>query len=251
LLSLAGLRVDGSTFYRYSPSWWFVGLLLQLYLLFPLLWTLMNRLGPIRFLVGAVVSSAIARGAGMVFFGPYMDPWLRGSVFITRLPEFALGMALARVIEDAPDPWEVRLRSRACTLAATGLYLVGTALSLTWAGMTIAPFVVGLGLLGMLYPLLAAGSRGSRAGALGWVGVHSYGIYLVHESVMYRWVAPSDSRSRVILLLFACAGLSVLIGVGLEWCFGRAASAMGWGGRARPRAADGPPDGARRMEPAS
>jgi peptidoglycan/LPS O-acetylase OafA/YrhL len=226
ILSLAGFRADATTYYFYSPSWWFIGLLIQLYIAFPLLWTLMDKLGPIRFLAAAIVSSAIARGAGMIFFGPYVDPWLRGSVFITRLPEFALGMALAHMMQADPVAWDARLRSRASILMAAGLYFAGTAISLTWLGMTVAPFVVCLGSFGLLYPLLAPRPSGSRAGFLGWVGVHSYAIYLVHEIVLQRFMTPSVLTSRVIFLIIVCAGLSAIIGVGLEWALDCAAKAL-------------------------
>jgi len=218
LLDLAGFRAVRSTFSYYAASWWFMGLLIQLYLFFPLAWILMKKLGAVRFLVAAVVISAIARGVGMLIFGDYMDPWLRGSVLITRFPEFALGMALAQMMHDAPDRWDARLRSRSSLLAAGTIYLAGTALSLTWAGMTVAPFIVGLGSLGVLYPFLNPASPGWGSRGLQWVGVHTYAIYLVHEKVIYKLIAPSAPLSlRVVLLIIAAAGLSVLIGVGLEW----------------------------------
>jgi len=223
LLDLTGFRAVRSTFSYYAASWWFMGLLLQLYVLFPLAWILMKKMGSLRFLVAAVVISTIARGAGMVVFRSYMDPWLRGSVFITRFPEFALGMALAQVLQDAPGRWDARLRSRAFILSAGAVYLAGTALSLTWAGMTVAPFIVGLGAVGVLYPLLNPACPGWGSKVLRWVGVHTYAIYLVHEKVVFKLIAPDAPLSlRVILLIIAAAGLSVLIGVVLEWGIRRA-----------------------------
>jgi len=232
LLSLAGIRIDGATFYYHIAAWWFVGLLVQLYVLFPLLWICLRKLGPLRFLLGSAVLAALARGVGMLTFSDYIDPWLRGSVFITRLPEFAAGMSLAVWLRENRDATQALLCRGRSVLLSAGLYLLGTGLSITWWGMTVAPLLVGLGILGMLYPLL---NRGSRSGALAWLGVHSYAIYLVHSSVVIRLLHGSTSVSAgVVLRILAAAGLSVLIGVALEWVFARAETfAKGWRARSR------------------
>ena len=81
--------------------------------------------------------------------------------------------------------------------------------------MTVAPFLVGLGALGVLYPLLA---RSPRAGVLGWIGVHSYAVYLVHQKVIDKLVAGHAAvTGGVLLRILAAAALSVVLGVGLEW----------------------------------
>ncbi len=90
--------------YYFAPAWWFIGLILQLYLVFPLLVVLLRRLGAGRFLVLTLSTSLVIRLAGLYAFHSYLDAWSRGAVFITRLPEFVLGMALA---------WWWRTRSRA------------------------------------------------------------------------------------------------------------------------------------------
>src|SRR5207244_9501806 len=58
VLSLLGDRVYpvDSIFFYANPAWWYFGLLLELYLVFPVLFRLLQKLGPVGFLVlcGAV-----------------------------------------------------------------------------------------------------------------------------------------------------------------------------------------------------
>jgi len=96
-------RVSTSTIYHLVPAWWFIALLLQLYLVFPLLYRLLDRLGS-RWpwlLVGAGV--AIKLG-GLLVFDDYLDAWSRGAIFLTRLPEFALGMLVALWLSRQRNP---------------------------------------------------------------------------------------------------------------------------------------------------
>ena len=44
-LSFLGFRATPETIYVLSPAWWFIGLILQLYAVFPLLYWLLTRLG--------------------------------------------------------------------------------------------------------------------------------------------------------------------------------------------------------------
>ncbi|HXX92471.1 MAG TPA: acyltransferase family protein [Planctomycetota bacterium] len=235
-LSLVGIRATPSTFEFYSPSWWFIGLLIQLYLVFPLLWKVMKRFGPWKVLAGILIVATVARAVGMIFLSGYMVPWIRGSVFITRLPEFALGMALAETFHRAPQETARRLRSGRSRAASWALYLIGTVLSATWAGMAIAPFVVGAGAVGVLFPFLAPAEGSANRSILGWVGRHSYPLYLVHHSVIGFLVPEGAALAvRVIVRILAAAGVSVLLGVLMEWIVGRAENALSrWKKRAGP-----------------
>ena len=101
LFSLLGIRVTPDLLYAVSTPWWYIGLTIQLYLVFPLLWLLLQRLGWRRFLLVTLAVSLAIRTAGLWIFADvvpqwgYLDAWARGAIFITRVPEFVFGMALA------------------------------------------------------------------------------------------------------------------------------------------------------------
>ncbi|MDW8186358.1 MAG: acyltransferase family protein, partial [Anaerolineae bacterium] len=91
-LSLLGLRFLPEVFYFISPAWWFIGLIMQLYAVFPFLWMALQRLGLLRFWVGAALLTAISRGIGFFLLPVDWEMWSRGLFFPSRLAEFALGM---------------------------------------------------------------------------------------------------------------------------------------------------------------
>ena len=60
-LSFAGIRVTPGLIYYFAPAWWYVGLLLQLYLVFPILWDSLRRLWPAKLLIGIVAIAVVVR----------------------------------------------------------------------------------------------------------------------------------------------------------------------------------------------
>src|SRR5256714_6007660 len=94
-LSLLGLRfIDIEMNFMYlNAAWWYFSMLIQFYLIFPLLFLAARRLGPWTFFL-------IASGLGffvrylMLDVNPQHGFWVLGGFAICRLPEFALGMAL-------------------------------------------------------------------------------------------------------------------------------------------------------------
>jgi hypothetical protein len=58
---LAAIRLTPSQLYYFVPAWWYVGLLVQLYAIYPVLWTALRRLGAVRFLA---VTPGLTRRAG-------------------------------------------------------------------------------------------------------------------------------------------------------------------------------------------
>jgi peptidoglycan/LPS O-acetylase OafA/YrhL len=237
LLSAIGLRVTSASLYLYVPAWWFITLLLQLYAVFPLLWGALRRWGPWTFFAASTLLGFFARGVGLAGFEDYLDPWLRGGVFITRLPEFALGMALAAAFRSAPVLIDARLRSWRGVAVAALLFVVGCGLALTWWGMIAAPLALTAGACGLLYPLLARPS-GFKRDLLAWTGAHSLSLYLVHHPVI-AFVAskePAVFSAFVIARMGLALGVTVVAGIAFESVFvvyGAARRRWGTGGLLR------------------
>ena len=192
-LSFLGIRITPETFYYFSPSWWFVGLLIQLYLIFPLLYGGLKRWGALTLLVGTSTIALIVRGVGLYLLSdPYLDLWNRGNIFITRLPEFILGMALAAWFYHAPERTERWFRS--------------------------PKFWVGAGLLILLYPLLNQPwmDQVDRLG-LRWVAQHSYGLFLVHHPIVMRCIPQNTVSIRSFIGAILSVGVMVGLTLLLEW----------------------------------
>ena len=94
--SMLGIRVLPSQLYFGVSAWWYVTLLLQLYLVFPLLWRVMQSGGAWGLVVLGTIALAV-RAGGLFYFHHYLDAWSRGAIFITRLPEFLLMTATAAI----------------------------------------------------------------------------------------------------------------------------------------------------------
>ncbi|MGA2034925.1 MAG: acyltransferase family protein [Thermoguttaceae bacterium] len=184
--SFAGIRVLPDQLYYGVAAWWFVPLLLQFYLVFPLLWIVYRR-GGIAWLLAVTVGLALPlRAAGLWYFDGYLDAWSRGAVFVSRLPEFGCGMALACWMAAAPQPRGAVLARPLVGLAGLVLFAVGAGLSLTLTGMAAAPLVQGLGAFAVLYVLFSGVGRSGQSclAPLDWIGHHSYSLYLVHQPLV-------------------------------------------------------------------
>ena len=96
ILSLLGLRfIDIQLNFMYlNAAWWYFAMLIQFYLIFPLLFWMARRLEPWWFLIIACAAGFLARYILLVVW-PQNGLWVLGGFAICRLPEFALGMSLA------------------------------------------------------------------------------------------------------------------------------------------------------------
>ncbi len=95
VLSLLGLRfIDISmNFFYLNAAWWYFSMLIQFYLIFPILFWGARKLGPSAFLLVACAVGFFVRYLMLVPY-PQNGMWVLGGCAICRLPEFALGMAL-------------------------------------------------------------------------------------------------------------------------------------------------------------
>ncbi len=199
-LSFLGLRITLKSFYYFAPAWWFIGLLLQLYLVYPLLWKVLKRKGPVwLFAVGSSVSLMV-RGIGLLVLEQHLDFWSRGGFFMTRLPEFLFGVCLAAWTFENPGKVDRLLKRPRTVLGAIAIYLIGICLSFLLLGMAVAPLLVGVGAFLVLYPPLAwLGARGGL-GIGDWIGRHSYSLFLMHHPFILLVVSPGYGGVATVVL---------------------------------------------------
>src|SRR5205823_3275484 len=95
VLSLLGLRfIDIQMNFMYlNAAWWYFSMLIQFYLIFPLLFWAARKFGAWIFLLIACALGFFVRYL-MLDVYPQDGLWILGGFAICRLPEFALGMAL-------------------------------------------------------------------------------------------------------------------------------------------------------------
>jgi peptidoglycan/LPS O-acetylase OafA/YrhL len=212
IFSLLGLRfihID-LTFFYLNAAWWFFTMLIQLYLIFPLLFLTARRLGPWTYLLIACAVGFFARYI-MLIVHPVNGTWILGGFAISRLPEFALGMALGMWHSESSARAEWFLL-RGPGLVA-GLLLYPAAMQLYHNGFTYVFVDVAVAGCCLLVILGVAGflSRLSSVAQLfAIVGTYSYGIFLTHQPYVI-WLGLRIREQPLWLFPFiAIATLAVL-----------------------------------------
>lgn len=244
-LSFLGFRATPETFYAFSPSWWFIGLILQLYAVFPLLYVALCRLGWVRFAVIVIGGAVLVRGTGLwLFAGPladwgYLDAWSRGAIFVSRLPEFAAGMALAAAWHVAPDRVDRWLRSVAAVVLSAIVMTAGFALSFLLLGNAVAILLFGGGAFVLFSAVLVRPLLASPRAAtpLLWLSQHSLSLFLTHQLALEALVpAAAPVGASLWLRTAAALGLAVIAALLLEAAVrlidaGLTAARARWGGK--------------------
>ena len=217
VLSLLGLRfVDiEMNFYYLNPAWWYFTMLIQFYLLFPLLFRAARKLGPGAFLLIACAIGFLARYLMLIVY-PQNGLWIQGGFAICRLPEFALGMTLGM--------WHSRSTARAERFflggagMVTGLLLYPAALQLYNNGYAYIFVDLATGACCLLEVVGLAGiiiRFTGPARVFGLVGAFSYGLYLVHQPYVI-WLGLRIREQPIwMFLLIATATLAALSALGI------------------------------------
>lgn len=238
VLSAIGFRATPESLYYLVPSWWYIGSLIQMYLIFPFLWLLLRRYGPNRLMIAAGGIGLVVRGIGLLTLCSALDAWARGAWCITRLPEFVFGIWLAAVMHNDGQRVIGVVRHTGVRLLCALAYGLGTVLSLTLLGNAVAPLILGgslfLLLLGAWYGTL---DRGSIARIGLWLGRHSYGLFLVHQPIIHAIIPKGGADVSTEHLLLASAAsvlLSLVATVGVEAIVAAISAAAG-GVRSKPR----------------
>lgn len=203
--------------WQFAPegSLWFVLVVVQYYLLFPLLLSAMKRMGPWLFLGGTLAVTLASLGAMVWVAGDLVEHrgWVEmGSPF--RLFEFGAGMTVGYLVVRRPQTllsatrWPLAILSGA---AGATLFVAACLIApAATAAMVQGPAIVA-GLVLIAVPLIAKtpgrleASRPGRAAA--WVGVISYTLLIISEPL--RSVTHTMSAERAAdgwITLWAVAG---------------------------------------------
>jgi peptidoglycan/LPS O-acetylase OafA/YrhL len=183
VLSLLGLRFINieDNFMYLNAAWWYFSMLIQFYLIFPLLFLAARKFGAWTFLLLACALGFLARYV-MLDVYPVHGLWTLGGFAICRLPEFAFGMALGI--------WHARSTPRVESLLLRGpalvtgillypltlkLYANGIAYVFCDFGTGACCFLAIVGIAGLILRIPTA------AKIVGLVGMYSYGLYLIHQ----------------------------------------------------------------------
>jgi peptidoglycan/LPS O-acetylase OafA/YrhL len=205
VLSLLGLRFINiqMNFMYLNAAWWYFSMLIQFYLIFPLLFLTARRLGPWWFLLMACAAGFFARYMLLVVWQEN-GLWVLGGFAICRLPEFALGMSLAmwHTRSTAHAEWFL-LRGAGLVV---GLILYPAALQL-YDGLyeyIFVDFATGtcclLEIVGIA-GIISVSKRSAKVFAL--VGLYSYGLYLIHQPYVI-WLGLRIREMPIWAFLLFC-----------------------------------------------
>ena len=241
-LSLVGFRASPGTVYYGAGAWWYVGFLVQLAFVAPIVvrWAAPSP-GATRRLVAALAGSILVKAVLLVLLrhSAELDVVNRGGVIVGKLPELLAGTLLAVLVRDATDERDAMRRllplGRSIVLA-----LAGFAAAFTLVGNAVAGVLMAAGCIGIAAATVGAGtSRAARW--LRFVSRYSLAIFLAHPIPNQLAVAlPFGPQAAARLV--ATIVLGVASGVALEWTYRTVVDAVPTGtraGRSRPRREDG------------
>lgn len=146
-----------------------------------------------------------------------------GSIFISRLPEFAVGVWLGVVLSEQGESRLAHLRRPSWTLALMANWAASNFLGLTRLGMTFFPIATGVTGFALLSIVVT-----SRWGewlirrfepAVSWIGQHSLSLFLVHHPIAFvllRGQYGAESFPGVLLRFVAVIVISVIAAILLE-----------------------------------
>ena len=219
LLSLLGLRFTDGLFFYINPSWWFIWLIIQLYILFPFLLKYLESKGIQTFIFITLGFTLLSRLAGLlnITYSHYLEYWMTGIFFGTRLFEFAAGMILAKLyFEKRFDPWKVNTTKLFFISLAT--YGAGFICSLFYATTLISSILITIGLSGLFlsFSKFIELFLPSLTRTLIWIGVASFPVFLFHQPVMLMIAKYFSGNTKVLL-----QGSFLVLAIPAGWLLGK------------------------------
>lgn len=175
----------------FDGTWWFVGIIIQFYLIFPLLFKLFKKLKPLKAFLICLGISFLYRYIISVTtlsspIGINQADILLFINFPARLSEFALGMYFALETKDLTNKWGLKdkLNTTSRRIAVgLGMIIIGIITLSHIQTMFISDFLFAFGGINILFAIVKLlKSRENKI--LNLIGKKSYYIYLYHEPTL-------------------------------------------------------------------
>jgi peptidoglycan/LPS O-acetylase OafA/YrhL len=178
-----------------SGPWWFVPLILSLVLVFPLLWTLMQRWGWRNLLIVSLIVGLSYRAVAVFYFGGHPTyvsletsaGWSPFLSLLAKIDTFVCGMAVASLYLNRSSLFTWNL-SR--TIAMGGFcYALGFYCQFSRWGWVVADLLLPVGLVICCMAIFRYLERFSMLRqTMIELGLHSYSYFLIHNFVVDRGV---------------------------------------------------------------
>ena len=187
---------------------WFIGLLFQFYLFFPLLVKLFKRWKPLQIFLLSVLITAIVRLIGLYYLNQFHMRFSVGAVFLCRLAEFVFGMTFAYHIASRPQNWIIFL-----SRFAIPFYFFGILLHCSKPTSALSDTVIGISLFLFLWSLASYVPSLVLRGIV-FLGRHALGIFIFHSFfIRPAYLLVSQIGIRNNYLMFFCM-LLICVAVG-------------------------------------
>ncbi len=205
-LSLLGVRASDTLFFSFNPSWWFIWLVIQLYMVFPFLFKLLNKIRIRQFLIITLTLTFLSRGLGIlgIKYNHELYYWMTGSFFGTRLAEFTTGMVIGLILFNNKTLFLKQKSPVAIFIASISIYITGLLCSFTLIGSVVSNLLVTVGLSGIFYITWKGLKNLNFKGIttiISWIGINSFAVFLLHQPFLI-WSSNHFSGPRRYLLTF-------------------------------------------------
>jgi peptidoglycan/LPS O-acetylase OafA/YrhL/lysophospholipase L1-like esterase len=205
VLSFLGLRFNDALFFFINPSWWFIWLIIQFYLFFPILFKWLQNKKLVYFIGITLLITILSRMAGIfhITYSNNLYFWMTGLFAGTRLFEFSVGMALAKIISDKSEfKIAIPFKPFGILLISIGIYIFGFVSSWSYLGSLISNILITIGLSGIFYVFYNFGSSVKPVReTLLFIGRNSFSVFLIHQPFMQFASENLQGVPKIICLI--------------------------------------------------